>query len=102
MSEVAWLIDCFCEEEEAGDYTQCALSNRERTRMSKFSDKSIESITWEQVQKFGKSHDAFFCDSIGLWDSMSLDKKRRFMERLESVCGVEFRLDTMTPTEVKE
>jgi len=68
--------------------------------MSNFSDQALSSVTWEQVQKFGRSHGASFWVSGGSWDYMDLATKRLFLADLEKVCGVEFRLDTMTPRDV--
>ena len=68
--------------------------------MSRFSDQAIDSITWKQVQNFGRRHDASFWVSGGSWDYMDRQSKRLFLEDLESVCGVEIRLDTTTPVSV--
>lgn len=65
--------------------------------MAPFSDQEIDSITWKQVKKFAAAHGASFWVSGGSWDFMDLASKRLFLADLELVCGVEFRLDTMTP-----
>ena len=70
--------------------------------MAAFSDRTLSQITWNQVEKFGKTNDSSLWVFGGSWDYMDLDTKRLFLEDLEKVCGVEFRLDTMTSKEASD